>query len=504
MKILSAEQTRHADAATIRREPIASVDLMERASIAFVEAFAQQFSPQPRPVYVFCGPGNNGGDGLAIARLLADWAYQVRVFTVGDQDKVSGDFATNRDRWHATHTSQNIARANDIPSIPSPAIVIDGLFGSGLSRPVEGVFAKVIEAINHAEATVVAIDIPSGLFADQATPAEATVIQADHTFTFQLPKLSFLLPHYQALVGRWQTLDIGLDTEFLEQVATEYYYTDAAAMQGVRRRRKPHSHKGNYGKALLIAGSYGKMGAAILAARACKHGGVGLLTMHLPECGYTIMQTAVPEAMVMVDRDPQVFSQLDTDVLDQYDTLGIGPGLGQADATVNALHQLLPAAQERGLSLVMDADALNICGKHRPLLQQLPERTILTPHLKEFERLTEPARDDVHRLELLRNFCQQYRAHVVLKGSHTAVGAPDGRVYFNSTGNAGMATGGSGDVLTGLLTALLAQQYKPLAAARLGVYLHGLAGDITAEEMSQEALTASDLITRFGRAFLQL
>ena len=504
MKILSAPQTRDADAATIRQEPIASIDLMERASTEFVRAFTQIFSPHPHPVYVFCGPGNNGGDGLAIARLLAAREYQVQVFTVQAQDKASDDFATNRDRWQKTQPLQNITQAGDIPNIPAQAVVIDGLFGSGLSRPVAGVFADVIAAINEAAATVVAVDIPSGLFADQPTPPEAAVVQADYTFTFQRPKLSFLLPHHQGWVGQWRALDIDLDPTFLEEVATDYYFTDKTAVQGLRKRRSPASHKGNYGKALLIAGSYGKMGAAVLCARAAKHGGVGLLTLHVPECGYTVLQTAVPEAMVMVDRDAHRFSQIDVDVLHQYDTLGIGPGLGTDEATVAALRQLLPAARERDLSLVIDADALNICGRHRELLSHLPDRTILTPHPKEFERLTEPARDDFHRLELLRNFCQTHQLHVVLKGRHTAVGAPDGSIYFNSNGNPGMATGGSGDVLTGLLTALMAQQYTPLEAARLGVYLHGLAGDLAAEQMSQEALTASDLVTRFGQAFKQL
>ena len=504
MKILSAQQTREADAITIRQEPVDSIDLMERASTKFVQAFTPVFSPHPHPVYVFCGPGNNGGDGLAIARLLAAQEYQVRVFTVQAQGQVSDDFATNRDRWQEDYPIHSVDQISDIPEIPAQAIIIDGLFGSGLSRPVTGLLAEVVAAINQAPATVVAIDIPSGLYADQPTPEEASVVRADYTFTFQLPKLSFLLPHYQGMVGQWKAVDIGLNEAFLERVATPYYYTDETAMRGVRRPRDPASHKGNYGKALIIAGSYGKMGAAVLGARAAKHGGVGLLTMHVPECGYTVLQTAVPEAMVMVDRNPHHFSQLEADVLDQYDTLGIGPGLGTDEATLAALRQVLPAARERGLSLVMDADALNLCGQHRELLQQLPERTILTPHPKEFERLTEPARDDFHRLQLLRSFCQTYQVHVVLKGGHTAVGTPDGDIHFNSTGNPGMATGGSGDVLTGLLTALVAQPYTPLEAARLGVYLHGLAGDLAAAQMGQEALTASDLITRFGQAFQQL
>ena len=504
MKILSVEQTRQADAATIQQEPIASIDLMERASREFVYAFMEVFPTKQYPVYVFCGPGNNGGDGLAIARLLAERSYQVQVFSVQAQDKVSDDFAANRERWQAEHPIHNIAQSGDIPTLSAQIVVIDGLFGSGLARPIEGVFAEVVAALNASEAKVVAIDVPSGLFADRVTPSETSVVRAHHTFTFQLPKLAFLLPQNQTYVGLWRALDIGLDTSFIEQATTSYCYTDAAAVQRSRKQRLPQSHKGNYGKVLLIAGSYGKMGAAVLCARACNRGGVGLLTLHVPECGYTILQTSVPEAMVMVDTDAHRFSRLAPDVLDQYDTVGIGPGLGTDEATVHALRELLPAIRERNLSLVMDADALNICGKHRELLQQLPEKTILTPHPKEFERLTEPAQDDFHRLELLQNFCQTYQAHVVLKGGHTAVGAPDGKIYFNSTGNPGMATGGTGDILTGLLTALLAQGYEPLVAARLGVYVHGLAGDQAVKDLSPEALTASDLVLYFGRAFQQL
>lgn len=504
MKILSAEQTRQADQATIEREPINAIDLMERASIAFVKAFTRILPPQPTPVYVFCGPGNNGGDGLAIARLLAEESYQVEVFTVQAHKKVSDDFATNRDRWQATHTLRNITQSSDLPDIPARAIAIDGLFGSGLSRPVEGVFADVVGAINATDATVVAIDVPSGLFTDQAIDEEAVVVQADHTFTFQLPKLAFLLPQCQDYVGHWRVLDIGLDAAFLKEVNVNYHYSDAVAMQGLRKSRSPQSHKGNYGKALLIAGSYGKMGAAVLSALACLRGGVGLLTVHVPECGYTILQTAVPEAMVLVDDDSDAFSCLPANILDGYTTLGIGPGLGTSELTVQALSELLPAIKERQLPLVLDADALNILGKHRELLHQLPEKVILTPHPKEFERLTEPARHDFHRLELLQNFCTSYHAYVVLKGQYTAVGSPEGFIYFNSTGNPGMATGGSGDVLTGLLTALLAQGYTLLEAARLGVYLHGLAGDLAAKVLGAEATIASSIVAQLGEAFQRL
>ncbi len=503
MKILSAEQTRQADAATVDRARISSLELMEKASLEFIYCFIETFPTKQRPVYVFCGPGNNGGDGLAIARLLADRLYQVQGWVVTAGGNVSPDHAANRQRWSGEPPIETITTANDIPALPEQAVVIDGLFGSGLSRPAEGIFAEVIAAINASKSTVVAIDVPSGLFADQATPQGAAVVRATHTFTFQWPKLAFLLPQNQAYVGHWQELDIGLDPQFVAQATTNYYYTDEAALVGVRKSRAPQSHKGNYGKALLVAGSYGKIGAAVLSASACKRGGIGLLTVHVPECGYPILQTAVPEAMVTVDAHKHHFSGLDAGLLDAYDTVGIGPGLGTASETKLALHGLLLAVSERRLSLVMDADALNICGEDRTLLHHLPERTILTPHPKEFERLTEPARDDFHRLELLQEFCQTYQVHVVLKGGPTAVGAPDGRVHFNSTGNPGMATGGTGDVLTGLLTALLGQGYAPREAARLGVYVHGLAGDLAAEQLSLEALTASDLVAFFGKAFQQ-
>ena len=504
MKILSAEQTRQADATTLERSRISSLDLMERASQGFVYCFIETFPTKQRPVCVFCGPGNNGGDGLAVARLLADRSYQVQVWVVTGGGNVSPDHAANRQRWPGEPPIGTIASAEDIPALPEHAIVIDGLFGSGLSRPAEGVFADVIAAINASQATVMAIDIPSGLMADQATPPNAAVVRATRTLTFQWPKLAFMLPQNQTFVGHWQELNIGLDAQFVEQATTNYYYTNKAALAGIRKLRTPQSHKGNYGKALLIAGSYGKIGAAVLSASACKRGGIGLLTVHVPECGYSILQTAVPEAMVVVDENKRHFSGLDTELLNGYDIVGIGPGLGTTSVTVTALRDLLGVLSDRNLSLVMDADALNICGAHRALLHQLPEKTILTPHPKEFERLTEPARDDFHRLELLRNFCQTYQVHVVLKGGPTAVGAPDGRVYFNSTGNPGMATGGSGDVLTGLLTALLGQGYEPLDAARLGVYVHGRAGDLAVEQMGYEALTASDLVLFFGKAFQQL
>ena len=507
MKILSAEQIRQADAATIKNEPISSIDLMERASQRFVEQFIGNFSENKRPVYIFSGPGNNGGDGLAIARLLLQKGYKVYPFTVHAQDGGSEDFTINQELLSKQCNLPNIEHPDDIPSIPEESIVIDGLFGSGLSRKIEGIFASVVQAINENAATIVAIDTPSGLYIDYAVEKDAVIVAADYTYTFQSPKLAFLLPQNEQYVGQWDVLDIGLDQNFLAEVETDHYFVTPDTVAQLRKVRRGHSHKGDYGKTILIAGSYGKMGAAVLCASACAKSGVGLLTVHVPECGYEIMQIAVPEAMTTVDADAHKFTSLDQagrTSLDKYDVVGVGPGIGTDDKTVEGVRHLLQEAKKRSMRMVLDADALNICSQHRELLSMVPTNSILTPHPKEFERLTEKAQDDFHRLELLKAFCQKYQVYVTLKGSNTAIGTPDGKVYFNSTGNPGMATGGTGDVLTGVLTAIISQQYDSLDAALLGVFLHGRAGDLAAAELSQESMVASDLVRYLGKAFLSL
>lgn len=509
MKILTAEQTRQADAATIKNEPIASVDLMERAANAFIKAFLETFGITENQVFIFCGPGNNGGDGLAIARMLLNQRISVQAYTVHAAEKASEDFKINRERLsNRLHTVNNIESKEDIPEIPQEAIIIDGLFGSGLSRKVEGIFADVIHAMNTSGGAVVAIDIPSGLYADKPLEEDAeAIVCAHYTFTFQMPKLAFLLPFSVAYVGQWRMLDIGLDKTFIEEIDADYYFTDYFLALSLHKKRSLFAHKGDFGKTLLVCGSHGKMGAAVLCARACLKAGVGLLTVHVPECGYQIMQIANPEAMTTVDRHQYIFTELaqkGTTALDKYDVLGIGPGIGTADETVHAVKEVLEIAREREMPTVLDADALNILGKNRDLLDLLPRHAILTPHPKEFERLTEPARNDFHRLELLTTFTARYQVYVVLKGAHTAVGTPDGKICFNSTGNPGMASGGTGDALTGIITSLRSQQYHALDAALLGVYLHGLAGDLASHDLSQEASLASDLIDYLGAAYLHL
>jgi NAD(P)H-hydrate epimerase len=495
LKILSAQQTRALDAYTIAHEPIASIDLMERASEAFVTWFTERF-PVTKRVGVVCGTGNNGGDGLAIARLLKAWSYSVQVWVVKGGTAESEDFKAN-------HARMGNVPVREITSPPtedlfgSCDLLIDALFGSGLSRPVEGLYADVIRRINQSNAIRIAVDIPSGLRADG--PSQGEIVKARYTVSFQLPKMGFLFPNNALFVGQWCLVDIGLSKEFLKQEPVLHFYLTPKDIRRRLKTRLEYGHKGTYGHALLVAGSVGKMGAAVLAARATLRAGAGLLTVHAPTCGYVVLQGSVPEAMVLQD----VFADYTTAVEgpEKYTTIGIGPGLGQAQPTVAALGRLL---RQYDKPMVIDADALNILAAHSELLQTVPPGSILTPHPKEFERLVGPWKDDFQRLELQKGLAERLKCVVVLKGAHTSIAAPDRTVYFNATGNPGMATGGTGDVLTGLLTGLLAQAYAPVDAAIIGVYLHGLAGDIAARELGQESLIASDLVEAFPAAFKRI
>ncbi len=500
MKILNVFQTRDLDDYTIAHEPISSVDLMERASKAFTGAFTTKFDKKQK-VHIFCGLGNNGGDGLAIARLLIQENYQVEVHVLRFSDKNAPDFAINYRRLKEWLEPREIREITDFPTIPQEAIIIDAMFGSGLSRPLEGLPAEIVSAINELPNTKVAVDIASGLYADTPFEEDQIILEVDHTISFQMPKLAFMLPQNSPYVGQWEVVPIELHEDYIQSAKTSYYSLEASYIKRLLRKRQKFDHKGSFGHALMLLGSHGKMGAAVLAARACMHSGVGLLTVHIPQCGYQIMQVAVPEAMVTTDFSDKFITQLPEFPEKKYQAIGIGCGIDQYTPTLNLLEQLINYAEN---PLVLDADALNLLGANPWLLERLPPESILTPHPKEFERISRKAANDYERLEILQNFCQSYQVHVVLKGAHTAMASPDEMIYFNTTGNPGMATAGSGDVLTGIITSLLAQGYAPRDAAHLGVYLHGLAGDFALEQESPESLTASDLIENLGKAFKQI
>ncbi|MFT2010764.1 NAD(P)H-hydrate dehydratase [Pontibacter sp. 13R65] len=501
MKILTAAQTREADKVTIAQEGIASVELMERAAKAFTCWFENKFRPD-KPVCIFCGPGNNGGDGLAVARLLQQRGYTVEVAIVGDTTKASEDFKANHEALPAEVSLIQIKEfSEDLPALPAHALVIDALFGTGLNRPAEGLFAAVIAHMNQSDACITAIDMPSGLYSDSQTPEASAVVRAAYTISFELPKLAFLLPQHEAFVGEWHVVPIGLHAAHIATTPTPYYLTCLPSAKGLLKPRSKFSHKGTFGHALLLCGSYGKMGAAVLATQACLRSGVGLLTVRAPAAGYTVLQTAAPEAMCLADSNKKFLSSL-PETTAAYHVIGVGPGIGQEKVTRAMVGQLLATTTQ---PLVLDADAINLVAGSDKLKSMIPkDRVIFTPHPKEFERLAGKTDNHYQRLERLQAFCQQYSCCVMLKGRHTAVGTPDGSLYFNSTGNAGMATGGTGDVLTGIITALVAQQYSLQDACILGVYVHGLAADLAKPEVGEISMTASDLIRFLPQAFLKL
>ena len=487
MQIFATEQIREWDEYTITHEPIASIDLMERAATACFD-WLLQHNYKNRRFSIFCGKGNNGGDGLAIARMLAQTNHPVTVYILEFGHKGTNDFQQNLARLHETPaTIKFVSSEANLYPLPPGDIVIDALLGSGLNRPLDGLTASLVQHINRSGNEVIAIDIPSGLFVDQSSK-DNVVIHARHTLSFQCYKPAFLVKDNAAAIGQVHILDIGLHTGFLQTAVPVYYFTDAELVGPILQPRNEFSHKGDYGHACLIAGSYGMMGAA---ARACLRSGVGKLTCLVPELGYTIMQTSVPEAMCQVD-DGSVKD------LDTYDAIGIGPGIGRQR---RELLQSVLAQHHR--PMVIDADALNILSEDKSLLKKLPAGSVLTPHPKEFERLFGKSDNDFERLQLALRQASELGLHIVLKGRYTFIATPDGKGYFNSTGNPGMATGGTGDVLTGIITGLLAQRYSPLQAALAGVYLHGLAGDLAAALTSQPSLIASDLIDYLGQAYTQ-
>jgi NAD(P)H-hydrate epimerase len=501
MKLFTCQQIGEIDQLTMKLEPISSIDLMERASMQVADWLIQN-TDRERPFWFFAGPGNNGGDALAVARMLAYAGFDCTVFMANFGRELKGDLATNWQRLEEQNLVllQRIESEDFIPEIPVEAVVVDGLFGTGLNKPLHDLAVKIVQKINQSGATVISIDIPSGLFGEDNSQNDLSgVIKANQTLTFQFPKTSFFFPENNEIVGRWEVLPIGLHPEAIEQIKSDYFLLTRQVCSGKIRKRDKFSHKGSYGHALLVAGSYGKMGAAVLSSRACLRAGVGLLTTHIPRLGYEIIQNSVPEAMASIDSSDTVFSALPE--LNMFSAIGIGPGIDRNSATQHAFKNLLQAKPEK---LVVDADALNILAENPEWFSLLPENTILTPHPKEFERLAGSSSNSWERLKKQLHFSAKFKVIVVLKGAHTCITFPDGAVFFNTTGNPGMATAGSGDVLTGIILGLLAQNNTPHDAALIGVYLHGLAGDLVAERIGHHALIAGDIINQMGAAFLQL
>ncbi len=502
MKIFPTIRIKELDAYTIEHEPIESIDLMERAATVLTEAIVKRWSDVDTPFTVFAGPGNNGGDALAVARMLALKGYKVSVYLFNTKENLSEDCAFNKECLEDLKEVEfhEVTAYFVPPELTDRHVVIDGLFGSGLTKPLSGGFAAVVRYINASTAKVVAIDMPSGLMGEDNTGnVPSHIIRAHVTLTLQMPKLSFLFPENEIYVGEWEVLDIGLSEEGIEEMDTDYYLSEPEDFAYWLKPRGKFAHKGHFGSALLIAGSQGMAGASVLAARACLRSGVGRLKVHVPFCNNFIVQTSVPEAMTELDFSETCFA---TSVEpDDYQAVAIGPGLGQAPETENALLEQIDLCQ---LPMVVDADALNLLALHKSYVGRLPKGSILTPHPKELDRLVGGCRNSFERLSKARALAQEAQVIVVLKGAYTAVITPQGTCWFNTTGNPGMATGGSGDVLTGILLSLLTQGYEPEVAARLGVFAHGLAGDMAAHKYGVVAMSPSDIIETLPKVWKML
>lgn len=489
MKILKAKQVQEADRYTIDNEPILSVNLMERAATRCSELFTEYYDFR-HPIYIFAGPGNNGGDGLVMARKLCEKGYEVSVFIIQFSDNFSEDFVINLERLenYPEISVKKIKQAVDIPKLRENAVLIDAVFGSGLSRPVEGMPAEVIQSMNASGCDIVAIDAPSGLQAEE-NPDSFTAIRATYTFTFEFPFLSFFMPENEEYVGDFKVVGIDLSEAYTEEAETDYFLLKSEDIAPLIRQRRKFSHKGTYGHGLLFAGSYGKAGAALLAAEAAYRSGAGLVSAAVPSGNYQILQTAVPEVMLLIDSREKHLGDLPN--IDRFDAVAIGPGIGFHAETEALLEELLQTLRH---GLILDADALTMLGKRPELLQSVPPGSILTPHPKEFERIVGPQKNHYSRLMKQKALAKELQSVIILKGAHTAVCLPDGRCYFNTTGNPGMATGGSGDVLTGMLLGLKAQGYSSEDAALLAVFMHGAAGDRAARKKDTYSMIAGDII----------
>lgn len=497
MKILTAKQMQALDAYTIANEPIASVDLMERAALCAFDEINKSIKIHSA-VYIFCGSGNNGGDGLVIARYAFLTAYTVRVFALKESDLCSPDYKANAKRLEDLGLEIEVLTCADF-HIPPNAYVVDALFGTGLNAPLKGLAAQVVDKINASGAKVFSIDLPSGVPADADFIPE-TAVHAHLTLSFQLPKMCFIFPQFEQFVGDWKCLDIGLSPKAIQETESNVYFTEKQDVVHSLMPVSRFAHKGQLGHALLLAGSKGMMGAAILAGKSALHSGLGLLTLCVPRCGETLVQTAVPEALCVSDVSDDALSSLPI-AISNYSAIGVGPGISMRPETQKMLLNLLKTKDLP--PLVLDADALNILAQHPETLAMLPNNSILSPHPKEFERLSGVS-VGTQQWTAARDFARKWKLVVVLKGRYSAVCLPNGEVHFNSTGNRGMAKGGSGDVLTGIVCSLLAQGYAAHTAAKLGCYLHGLAGDFAAEKQGFEAMLPSDLIAHLGKAFVSL
>lgn len=500
MKIFSVAQLYEADKVTVEKQQITSEELMERAGTQIFQWLHQRLKGAPVPIRIFCGIGDNGGDGLVVGRLLLEHGYNVIVYVVNCSDKRSKNFLLNYDKIKNVTKKWPVLMKgeDDFPEITNEDIIVDAIFGIGLNRCPDGWVKKLIQYLNESKAFKLAIDIPSGLYSNLPIEDKDSVLKANHTLTFQAPKLSFFLPETAGFVSNFDVLDIGLDLDFLRNTEPLAQLISKPEAQRFYQPREKFGHKGTYGHALIVAGSYGKIGAAVLSTTAAFRIGAGMVTAFVPKCGYTILQTTIPEAMVITDKENDFISDISIDF--EPSAIGIGMGIGKNKATLAALKKLF---KDSTIPFVIDADALNTISENKELLKLLPKNSVLTPHPGELKRLIGEWKNDYDKLEKVKKFSEKNEVVVVIKGAYS-ITVYGNKMYINTTGNPGMATAGCGDALSGIITGLLSQGYDPLLSSVFGVYMHGLAGDIAAEQMGYEAIMAGDIIDNLAEAYLNL
>ena len=502
MKILSTSQIKSLDIITIAKEPIKSIDLMERVAIICTRQLMKRISIE-ESIYVMCGKGNNGGDGLAIARLLLERGYTVTVGLINYKKEFSVEADSNY-KLLQTKYSDHIFEINSIKELTTcftnqHAVIIDVLIGSGLNKPIKGFLGDVIKLINSHFKNIISIDVPSGLFIDSTSIHNSYIIQSTLTLSLQFPKLAFLLPENSKYVPQFELVDIGLHKDGIAEIETKNYYITASDIFPFIKTRCKFDHKGSFGHALLFAGSSGKAGAAIISAKACLRSGAGLLTVHSTKEVLTALLSHLPEAMSEADPNSNYITKINK--LTNYDAIGFGSGVAMHEDTQKVLKSIISKYKGK---LVIDADGLNILSENKTWLNQLPKETILTPHVKEFERLVGKSKNDFDRLEKLKHFSAKHQCVIILKGAHSVIAMPDGDLFFNSTGNPGLAKAGSGDALTGIVLGLLCRGYSSAQAALIGTYLHGLSADLCLKKMSMESILISDVIEQLPKAFKKL
>jgi len=499
MKIFTASQIYEADKFTINKQQITSDTLMERAATKLFEWMHTRLQGAQVKIHLFCGIGNNGGDGVALARHLHENGYDIAVYVVNYSEKRSKDFLINLDRLKERKLWPEFLDSDcSFPEIKPNDIIVDAIFGIGLNRAPDIWVAKLIKHLNSSSAFVLSVDIPSGLPSNRSPWEAEHVVRASYVLSFQVPKLVFFLPETGVYQNQWEILDIGLDPEFLVNTDADYELMGRPEILPMYRPRLKFSHKGTYGHSIIIGGSYGKIGAVQLASNACLSVGSGLVTAFVPECGYHSLQTSIPEIMVLTDDEDESIGEINIPF--EPAAIGIGMGMGTKDETVKAFGSFLKKVE---IPVVIDADGLNILAKQPSLIKDIPKQSVLTPHPTELQRLIGEWNDDFDKLEKAKAFSIKNDCILVIKGAHSITIYKD-KGFVNTTGNPGMATAGSGDALTGMITGLMAQGYAPLHAAIFGVYLHGLAGDIGVSMDGYEALTASSIIENIGKAYMEL